>query len=275
MTDQAQPSIIARLTAAIGSTGTLAKDRRNEHGRYDYLSEEAVKQAAAKACAAHGITPQAIRFEIIESADVPAKQGTAHRVTMRCTLSWGADVWCEGFGCGVDYGDKAVMKAQTAAIREAWKNRLCIATGADPEADDTHDREHELRAVVAQAPAHKPAAPAPRAAAPAAPAPAPASAPRVPAPAQRAPDGSPPKHEVVPFGRNKGRHISEVDDRDIEYLITACERTLADPDKARFHDLEQRRLDALMAERAHRLDPQQGGYSDPQPEPAQDDDIPF
>lgn len=268
MTEQAQPSIIAKLTAAIAATGTLAKDRRNEHGRYDYLSEEAVKQAAARACAAHGITPQAIRFEIIESAEVPAKQGTAHRVTMRCTLRWSDEVWCEGFGCGIDYGDKAIMKAQTAAIREAWKNRLCIATGHDPEADDTHDREHELRAAVAQAPAQKPAATAPRAAAPA-PAPKPA------APAQRAPDGSPPKHEIVPFGRNKGKHISEVDDRDIEYLIAACERTLTDPDKARFHDLEQRRLDALMAERAHRLDQQQGGYSEPQPEAAQDDDIPF
>ena len=38
-------------------------------------------------------------------------------------------------GSGQDAADKAVMKAQTAAIKYAFMLSLCIATGDDPEAD--------------------------------------------------------------------------------------------------------------------------------------------
>ena len=42
-------------------------------------------------------------------------------------------------GSGQDAGDKAVMKAQTAAIKYAYMLSLCIATGDDPEADSKTD----------------------------------------------------------------------------------------------------------------------------------------
>lgn len=45
----------------------------------------------------------------------------------------------QGFGSGQDAGDKAIMKAQTAAIKYAYMMSLCIATGDDPEADSKTD----------------------------------------------------------------------------------------------------------------------------------------
>lgn len=43
------------------------------------------------------------------------------------------------FGSGMDKGDKAVMKAQTAALKYAWAMLLNISWGDDPEADATTD----------------------------------------------------------------------------------------------------------------------------------------
>ena len=44
-----------------------------------------------------------------------------------------------GIGSGQDSGDKAVMKAQTAAIKYAYMLSLSISTGDDPEADARTD----------------------------------------------------------------------------------------------------------------------------------------
>jgi hypothetical protein len=44
-----------------------------------------------------------------------------------------------GLGSGQDVGDKAVMKAQTAAIKYAYLMSLAISTNDDPEADSRTD----------------------------------------------------------------------------------------------------------------------------------------
>lgn len=48
-------------------------------------------------------------------------------------------IWTTAYGSGMDKGDKAVMKAQTAALKYAWMMLLNISTGDDPEADSTTD----------------------------------------------------------------------------------------------------------------------------------------
>jgi hypothetical protein len=48
-----------------------------------------------------------------------------------------------GIGSGQDAGDKAAMKATTAAQKYAWIVGLSIETGEDPEADDATDRHNE------------------------------------------------------------------------------------------------------------------------------------
>lgn len=44
------------------------------------------------------------------------------------------------YGSGMDNGDKAVMKAQTAALKYAWMMMLNISTGDDPEGDEKVDQ---------------------------------------------------------------------------------------------------------------------------------------
>lgn len=257
-----------RINDAIASVGVVGKDKTNPHFRYEYLSEEAVKRIAAKACKEFGIAPKTIRFTVTDQAMVPRKNGDEHRVTMCCVLGWEDGSEVEGYGCGMDPGDKAIMKAQTAAIREAWKNRLCIATGADPEGDEGTDQRG------AEQPQQREHAPAPQSS----PRPANGNGAAASKPQANTNTASAPAWEFVPFGRSKGKHISEIDDRDIAYLVEASQRSLNDPGKARFHDMEQRRLDALQLEQDARRAMAAGARrtnDDAQPPAHTDDDIPF
>ncbi len=83
--------------------------------------------------------------------------------------------------------------------------------------------------------------------------------------------------DVFPnYGRGKNQPIRGAAMSELEYYASGCERTLADPAKARFHDRERALLATIHAEMAR-----QGGAPDRQvdPSPPPDfgpgDDIPF
>lgn len=135
--------LLERVAAATKSVGVLKADKKNTHGGYEYLSEVAVKVAAQKVIAEHNIAPQSITFDVLSDVMVDMKNGgQANQIKVRCTLSWeDGKSQVQGLGCGQDYNDKALMKAQTAAIREAWKARLTLPSDADPEADTSTDND--------------------------------------------------------------------------------------------------------------------------------------
>jgi hypothetical protein len=66
---------------------------------------------------------------------------------------------------------------------------------------------------------------------------------------------TPPTHDrtlPVPFGKNKGKPIADVDEVDLKYLESAFSRDLADPSKARYHDKTRAQLTAVRGELAYR-----------------------
>ena len=79
--------------------------------------------------------------ELINCIDVTNTKGNKeHLATVKITITLtdstsGESVTIVGLGSGQDAGDKAVMKAQTAAIKYAYLLSLNISTGDDPEAD--------------------------------------------------------------------------------------------------------------------------------------------
>ena len=83
--------------------------------------------------------------EIVGSSDVINNKGnTEHLVTVKAVITLvdtesGESVVVTGIGSGQDGGDKAVMKAQTAAIKYAYMLSLAISTNDDPEADSKTD----------------------------------------------------------------------------------------------------------------------------------------
>lgn len=134
-------SQIAEAAVAIGA---LEKDGQNDQqGGYRYLSEKAVKAAVRQHVYGRGMAPD-LRVEIISDEWHPyGRQGhMANFVKMKCSidvLDGHVTRHGEGLGAGVDYADKATMKAQTVAVREAWKNLLGITDGQDSEADPVGD----------------------------------------------------------------------------------------------------------------------------------------
>jgi hypothetical protein len=72
------------------------------------------------------------------------------------------------------------------------------------------------------------------------------------------------------YGRSKGLPVAGASKGDLDFYRTGCERTLADPDKARWHDRERVLLAAILKELGE----------EPATPPADDgpppaDDVPF
>lgn len=84
--------------------------------------------------------------EILQQADVTTAKGNIeHMATVKIDIMLidaesGESVSFSGIGTGQDSGDKAVMKAQTAAIKYAYLLSMAISTGDDPEADAKTDQ---------------------------------------------------------------------------------------------------------------------------------------
>ena len=88
----------------------------------------------------HGIASVAVP-KLLDMVDVTTAKGNTEKlatVQMQITLidtESGETFAIVGIGSGQDSGDKAVMKAETAAIKYAYMLSLAISTGDDPEAD--------------------------------------------------------------------------------------------------------------------------------------------
>lgn len=101
---------------------------------------EKVNSALVKHKLASVVTP-----EVVQASEVLNSKGNAEqRVTVKVTITLvdaesGESVVLVGLGSGQDVGDKAVMKAQTAAMKYAYLMSLAISTNDDPEADSRTD----------------------------------------------------------------------------------------------------------------------------------------
>lgn len=139
--------LVRRLAKASGMIGAIPKDRKNEFHGYDYASADTLLAAVAAALGKCGIAV-GTRAELVsyeDREDVKGRGRKKHAV-VRLTVRYlygTAHVSAEGLGSGEDSGDKAVMKAMTAAQKYAHRTGLSIPFGgADPEADASTDRGH-------------------------------------------------------------------------------------------------------------------------------------
>lgn len=122
----------------------IAKNGTNTFHKYKYATSADVLEKVNAALVKHGIASTALP-EIISITDVQTAKGSIeHLATVKVEIllidkeSGEQFVLC-GLGSGQDSGDKAVMKAQTAAIKYAYMLSLAISTGDDPEADQKTD----------------------------------------------------------------------------------------------------------------------------------------
>lgn len=141
--------IAKKLVNVMIECGHIAKNGLNSYHQYKYATAEDVLLKVNSALTKNKIASVVIP-EIASMVDVINLKGnTEHLVTVNVQIKLidsesGECVDLFGIGSGQDAGDKAVMKAQTAAIKYAYMMSLCIATGDDPEADTKIDENSSI-----------------------------------------------------------------------------------------------------------------------------------
>ena len=145
--------IAKKLVAVMSECSHVGKNGLNSYHQYKYATAEdvlcKVNEALTKNKLASVVTPA-----VDSVVDVVNLKGNKeHLVTISVKIELidadsGESIVLQGFGSGQDAGDKAVMKAQTAAIKYAYMMSLCIATGDDPEEDSKTDEAAMGKAAV-------------------------------------------------------------------------------------------------------------------------------
>lgn len=136
--------IAKKLVAVMSECSHVGKNGLNSYHQYKYATAEdvlcKVNEALTKNKLASVVTPA-----VDSVVDVVNLKGNKeHLVTISVKIELidadsGESIVLQGFGSGQDAGDKAIMKAQTAAIKYAYMMSLCIATGDAPEEDGKTD----------------------------------------------------------------------------------------------------------------------------------------
>jgi len=150
----AELSFKERLNAVREEVSYLQKGGFNEHFKYAFVQEAAVKAALSPALTKHRLCIGGVSYD---SMSHPFDSGSC---AVRCSvviadLDGTEFVVYQGVGGGVDKGDKAPMKACAAALKYAVMSGFLIATGDDPEADDATDKRTSKKDAEPKAPATK------------------------------------------------------------------------------------------------------------------------
>ena len=135
-----KPTLKEKLSKVAAHCAYVRKDGVNLFHKYNYATAATIFEKVNEALIEHRLVSSP-RFTIAESKDRTNAKGTVENlVTVTCELcvqdiDSEAKVLTIALGSGQDNGDKAVMKAQTAALKYAWMMLLNISTGDDPEDD--------------------------------------------------------------------------------------------------------------------------------------------
>lgn len=136
--------IAAKVIAVMRECSHIAKNGTNSFHGYTYATSADVLSKVNAALVEQGLAslviPELISLEEVKTA----KGNIEHLATVKVNITLidrdsDESVLITGIGSGQDSGDKAVMKAQTAAIKYAYMLSLSISTGDDPEADARTD----------------------------------------------------------------------------------------------------------------------------------------
>lgn len=134
--------IAARLCAVARDCEYVQKDGNNNFHKYRYASAAAILARVNRALCAHGVAVVGTTPKILSEQGVGRERVVT--VQMEVTVAdveSGERATFVGLGSGQDAGDKAVMKACTAALKYVWMGALSISTGDDPEADEEADKQ--------------------------------------------------------------------------------------------------------------------------------------
>lgn len=145
MNEKTEPqSIASKLVEIMKECSHISKNGTNNYHGYSYATSADVLQMVNASLSRHHMcsiaTPELLRME----PSTTSKGTEEHLATVRVDINLidgdtGETLTISGIGSGQDAGDKAVMKAQTAAIKYAYLLSFAICTDDDPERDENYD----------------------------------------------------------------------------------------------------------------------------------------
>ena len=140
MTEETQKRTIdAKLAKIMAEVAYFQKDAKNKGVGYKYTSAEAVLQKVNASLSRAGIAVDC-QSEVTHFNVGDKRIDATVTVALRLHDSESGETRLfQGVGQGCDQGDKAVMKATTAAHKYAYALGFCISWGDDPEADTKTD----------------------------------------------------------------------------------------------------------------------------------------
>lgn len=222
-----QRSLIKKLAEVMAEVERVPKDGHNSYHGYDYATESAITAAVRGGMARRNLM---LVSSVVDTklAEIDRKNGGKDRLVsllVEFTVhdgDSGETLAFRKWGEGQDPGDKASYKAETGALKYALLKLFQIPTGDDPERDGS------------------------------------TPAPRDQAVQQRAErpqgGGDAPGSEVVKFGRDKGKKLSEVDDAGLAWLEAAAAKDVAKNDP-KWHTKNLAWQASVKAEIARRAKP--------------------
>lgn len=143
--NQEVKTISAKLADIMTECSHVLKNGQNSFHGYRYATCADVLEMVNASLSSHKICSVAMP-ELLSMDEVTnAKGGRENLATVKIDIllvdsETGETVTISGIGSGQDSGDKAVMKAQTAAIKYAYLLSFAISTGDDPESEKGDNR---------------------------------------------------------------------------------------------------------------------------------------
>lgn len=139
---EGKTAILTKLNRIMASIDRIGKDARNDHGQYNYASEQAIKEALHPLLAKNGVV-----FTISTAApifqrgddDKNGKQHLLQAVPVEYTfwdMETGQSISGTFIGSAHTRDDKGTYAAITGAIKYILTSTFLIPTGDDPEAED-------------------------------------------------------------------------------------------------------------------------------------------
>lgn len=152
-TNTERAGLAKKLQAVSRACRHIGKDGHNRDQNYGYVSADAVAKAVGDACLEVGLllSPDFEPLTAPQETYATKNGGLWRFCRVKCVLTvvdadTGARWVTVSYGDGTDPADKAILKAQTAAHRDALKKLFLITSKEDleqdPEADGQTDREH-------------------------------------------------------------------------------------------------------------------------------------
>jgi hypothetical protein len=137
---QPEPSLHRKLTEVMASVDWQKKTGRNTQQNYNFVTAEQIKDSVRGALAERRVMVYT-SVKSVDRSEWQTKGGTTmFSATIHGEVTFadgdsGELFTVEAAGEGMDSGDKALNKAQTAMLKYALINTFLIPTGDDPEQD--------------------------------------------------------------------------------------------------------------------------------------------